>query len=403
MRMEGDHKVFVQSTGNTWGLGSMQDAMIAIASGAAFHVNVCIFVDALDEHDGNHRDLLSMLDHLTRLGDHTFFHLRLCVAGRQENIFRVAFQDCPGFAIHEHTMNDIDQYTEVRFRDAMSAKLTEDGELALYGLIDDVVDRAEEIFLWVRLVVDELIEGLWEGDSVEELRDLLSVLPTELEELYTRTLQRPIRLQARTPAKFKYERYIMFQMVTCCYRPFTLYELLAAALFLTTGKGTYPDLQRLSKEHMERRLHSRSAGLLEVAGSHSQADSELNRMLEVQFIHQTVKEYMTIGPGRVTILQEIGDERHDSGYVLILRYLISLLTSFEERNFDIDAQKFVIHNFEYYAHEVEYRGTESVGGYLEPAISRLTEANLRSTLKQIVGQTKMQTWSETLNCMRGRT
>lgn len=402
MEIEGGRKVFADSMEKTWGLSLMQDALIAIASSAVFPVNICIFVDALDEHDGNHRDLLSTLDHLTRLSYNKFFHLRLCMAGRQENIFRVAFRDCPGFAIHELTRSDICQYTEGRLKNAASANLTEDGELALSGLIDDVVDRAEGVFLWVRLVVDELIEGLCEGDSMEELQDLLYGLPTELEELYTRTLHRPNRLQARTPGKFKYERYIMFQIVICCHRPFTLYELLAATLFLTTGKGTYPELQRLSEEQMERRLHSRSAGLLEVAGSHSHADPERDRILEVQFIHQTVKEYMTTGPGRVAILQEIGDERHDSGYILIFRYLVSLLTSFEERNFDIDAQKFVIFNFEHYAHEIEDRGMESAGGYLEPVILQLTEAQRRNILTQIIDQTKMQAWSGTLNRMRGR-
>lgn len=171
----------------------MQDALIAIASSAAFYSNICIFIDALDEHDGNHRDLLSTLDHLTSLSDNKFFHLRSCMAGRQENRFRVPFRDCPGFAIYELTINDIRQYTKKRLENAVSAKLTEDRELTLSGLIDDVFDRAKGNFLWVRLVADELIEGLCEGDSVEELQDLLSGLPTELAELYTRTLHRPIR------------------------------------------------------------------------------------------------------------------------------------------------------------------------------------------------------------------
>lgn len=166
----------------------------------------------------------------------------------------------------------------------------------------------------------------------------------------------------------------MFQIVTCCHRPFTLYEVLAAALFLTAGKSTYPELQRLSEEQMERRLHSRSAGLLEVAGPHSDANPECGRTLEVQFIHQTVKEDMTTGPGRVAILQEIGDERHDCGYVLMFRYLVSLLPNFEDRNFNIDTQNFAIFNL-YYAREIEDRGMENAGGYFEPAILQLTEAH----------------------------
>ena len=404
MEGEGGRKLFASSMEKPWDIGLLQDALIALASSSVFHVNLCIFVDALDEHDGNHRDLLSTLDHLTKLSDNKLFHLRLCMAGRQENIFRAAFRDCPGFAIHELTMNDIRQYMEGRLKNAVSANITEEGELALSGLIDDVVDHAEGVFLWVRLVVDELIEGLCEGDSMEELQDLLSGLPTELEELYTRALHRPVRSEARKPKKFKYERYIMFQIVICCGMPFSLYDLLAAALFLTTGKGTYPDLQRLSEEQMERRLHSRSAGLLEVVGLRSPPELEHNpKEVEVQFIHQTVKEYMTTGPGRVATLQEIGDERHDSGYIFILRYLISLLASFEVRTLYVNAQRFAIAEFKHYVYVIEAREIESAGSYLEPAILRLPEAQRSDILMQIINEARMQHWSETLNRMSGRT
>lgn len=413
---EGGRRVFADSTKNIWCLNIIQDALIAIASTVDCHVNMCIFVDALDEHDGNHRDLLSTLDQLTSLSNNTFFRLRLCMAGRQENIFRVAFWDCPGFAIHELTISDICHYTKGRLKNAVCADLTKGGELALLDLIDGVVDRAEGVFLWVRLVVDELIEGLCEGDSMEELQDLLSGLPTELEDLYTRTLHRPFRLQARTPEKFKYERYIMFQLVLCCLTPFKLYELLAAALFLATGKGTYPELQRLSEGQMERRLHSRSAGLLEVAGSHSHTYTDSGQAMtsetdtksgqgtisRIQFIHQTVKEYLTTGPGRDAILQGIERERLDSGYTLIFRYLISLLTTFEERNCDIDAQKFAIYSIEDYVHEIEDRELESVSDCFEPAVLELTDPQRRNILTQIVARTRMEEWSGQFNSMRGR-
>ena len=93
----------------------------------------------------------------------------------------------------------------------MSGNLTKDGELALSSLIEDVIDKAEGVSLWVRLVNDELIEGLCEGDSIEEPRVLLSGIPNELGELYTRTLRRPNHTQTRARAKSKYERYTMLR------------------------------------------------------------------------------------------------------------------------------------------------------------------------------------------------
>ena len=387
-------------TSYDWSPGVLQDALFSIACKSVVDVNICIFVDALDEHDGNHRDLLSTLDRLTRLTGNNFFRLRLCLAGRQENIFKDAFRDCPGFSIHDHTTGDIRQYTERRIQDAMSGKLTRDSELALSSLIEDIIDKAEGVFLWVNLVNDELAEGLCEGDSIEELRDLLSGIPNELEELYTRALRRPNRTQTRAPAKSNYERYVMFQVVKCCREPFSLYQLLSATLFLTTGRGTYPEIQRLSWDQMERRLYSRSAGLLDAPGR--RMDGDYLRSPVVQFIHQTVKEYMTTGEGSTIILQDIKIEPQDNGFMFILRYLVYLLVTFDESNRDIDAERFAARNFAHYARKVEWHGNQSVSKVLGPAISRLTNVQQCVILEDVVDQMDMPLAPEVLNSMHNR-
>lgn len=383
-----------------WTPSVMQDALFSIACKSVVDVNICIFVDALDEHDGNHRDLLSNLDRLTRLTSNSFFRLRLCLAGRQENIFKDAFRDCPGFSIHEHTTGDIRRYTEGRIQDAMSGKLTRASELALSSLIEDIIDKAEGVFLWVKLVNDEFVEGLCEGDSIEELRDLLSGIPNELEELYTRALRRPNRTQTRAPAKSKYERYVMFEIVKCCREPFSLYQLLGATLFLTTGRDTYPELQRMSWDQMERRLYSRSAGLLDAPNPFM--DNHPLRSPVVQFIHQTVKEYMTTGEGSTIIVQDMKIEPQDNGLMFILRYLVYLLVTFDGSNRDLEAKRFAVHNFAHYAQKVERHENQSVRKVLEPAISRLTTVQQCVILEEVIKQINMDLSPVVLDSMRNR-
>ena len=385
---------------DNWSPSVLQDALLSIACKSVVDVNICIFVDALDEHDGNHRDLLSTLDRLTRMTSNNFFRLRLCLAGRQQNIFKDAFRDCPGFSIHDHTTGDIRRYTERRIQDAMSGKLTRDSELALSSLIEDIIDKAEGVFLWVKLVNDELVEGLCEGDSIEELRDLLSGIPNELKDLYTRALRRPNRTQTRAPAKSKYERYVMFQIVKCCREPFSLYELLSATLFLTTGRGMHPELQKLSRDQMERRLYSRSAGLLDATGRYM--DGEYLGSPVVQFIHQTVKEYMTTGEGSTIIVQDIKIEPQDNGFMFILRYLVYLLVTFDESDRYIDAGRFAARSFAHYARKVEWHGNQSVSKVLGPAISRLTNVQQCFILKDVINQMAMPVSLEVLNSMRNR-
>ena len=145
-----------------WTSRELLDTVLAIASESIFDVNVCIFVDALDEHDGNHRDLVSIIDALDQSKNNNFFCLRLCLASRQENIFKDAFGHCPNFQIHESTRGDIQKYTEGRIRYAVSGNLSGESHLALSCLIEEVIEKAEGVFLWVRLVCDELIDGLCE-------------------------------------------------------------------------------------------------------------------------------------------------------------------------------------------------------------------------------------------------
>jgi hypothetical protein len=126
--------------------------------------------------------------------------------------------------------------------------------------------RAQGVFLWVRLVIDEMIEGLCEGDTIHELRSLLSTIPSELEELYARALRRVRRASPRTLLNHRYEAYVMFQVASHATAQFLLYPFLAAFFFLTTGKALSSDLERLSVDQMVRRLNSPSFGLLEVPG-----------------------------------------------------------------------------------------------------------------------------------------
>lgn len=185
----------------------------------------------------------------------------------------------------------------------MKGNLTEDGQSALFSLAEDILSRAEGVFLWVRLVSDEMIEGLCEGDSPEELRDVLSGIPSELEGLYTRALCRNSRHKTRATGWLKYERYMMFQIVMCSQEPFPLHHLLAATCYLATG--THTNLKTISLDQMQRRLYSRGSGLLDAP---EQDYGSRHGHLEVQFIHQTLKGYMISGEGMVTINIGLGDK-----------------------------------------------------------------------------------------------
>jgi hypothetical protein len=99
-----------------WTVPDIVETLMLIGTNTTSELNLCVFVDALDEHDGDHNNLLSIVQELRKLIANDHFRLRLCVAGRPENKFKDAFHDCPGFAIHQHTMHDIKIYVQGRIK-----------------------------------------------------------------------------------------------------------------------------------------------------------------------------------------------------------------------------------------------------------------------------------------------
>lgn len=359
----------------SWTLNLLEEALGSIAISSNFNIGLCIFVDALDEHLGDHRNLIRILRKVSQSAQGEHFRIRVCMAGRPENVFKDAFWDCLGFAVQNLTASDIQHYTEERFRQEVSVSMTKDGKEAFSELVKEIIHKAEGVFLWVRLVCDEFVECLCEGDTIGELKRVLSALPTELGQLYTRALHRASRPQLRASVKTRYETYVMFQIVKSCRSPFSAYELLSASLFLTAGKGTHLDLQRLSREQMNRRLYSRSAGLIEIASSSD--DIVLNMYMKslaqgryanygvVQFIHQTVEEYVATDEGSRVIAEVSGSKPEVDGELLILRYLLSLFPFFSAGKLDLDVIEFVCRNFAFYAHWVEQNSDYIVSDLIE--------------------------------------
>lgn len=318
-----------------------------------------MFVDALDEHDGNHRDLISILVEWAQASEAaTLFQLRLCVAGRPENVFKIAFRTCPGFAIQDHTTNNIRHYTEDRIGKEQFGTSTEDDIKATAPLVNEIVRKANGVFLWVTLVVNEMVEGLCEGDTITELRQLLSEIPQELEDLYTRAIRRIPRKLSSALGKHKYEVYVVFQIAMHAQNPLSISQFMGAVFCTTYGESSVDDIRAMSQDQLERPLNSKSAGLLETVPSNDPDAEEC-----VQFIHQTTKEYMSSSSGQTLLMESLSERDLESGTLFILRYLISRITSNQriEKIFGWD-------NFPVYAKTLETRQHVPAGQLFEPVM-----------------------------------
>jgi ABC-type dipeptide/oligopeptide/nickel transport system ATPase component len=84
-------------------------------------------------------------------------------------------------------------------------------------LEEQIIKMANGVFLWVELVVQELVSGVADGDTIMELREKLSKIPPDLDGLYQRML-------GKIHERVRQEARNMLYWVLLAARPLTVNE-----------------------------------------------------------------------------------------------------------------------------------------------------------------------------------
>ncbi|KAF8851080.1 hypothetical protein BDZ45DRAFT_808615 [Acephala macrosclerotiorum] len=278
-----------------WDFEALQSAFEAIVQQDDVSANLCIFLDALDEHEDNNKQLLDLVFRISSLQDGASVTVKFCLASRPWSEFTLGLSKYPGFKIHDRTRGDIQEYTRSRLSSEGHHVATD-----LEALVQQVTNKAHGVFIWVRLVVDLLAKDSRDGSSPRELEQRLAETPEELRDLYAHTLR-------RIDPAYTEEAHVMLQIALCALSPLPLETFINAASVALRDEN--PKSQ--TREAMLLRLNSRSGGLLEAVESTELDSSETGyddieappypasilsgtgiMPMTVQFIHQTVKEYI---------------------------------------------------------------------------------------------------------------
>lgn len=103
-----------------WSIQDLKDALDLILNQNEIPLYCLVFLDAIDEFDGEAETVARFVKYLaqTRDGAHGVPNtkIKVCCSSRLWNIFNDYFQDVPGFKIHEHTQDDIRKYVTSRLR-----------------------------------------------------------------------------------------------------------------------------------------------------------------------------------------------------------------------------------------------------------------------------------------------
>ncbi|OBT98500.1 hypothetical protein VE01_03650 [Pseudogymnoascus verrucosus] len=224
-------------------------------------------------------------------------NVKICLSSRELTPFQGAFEAFPHLRLHNLTATDITIFTKTNFHSGIKSIPTVDETDGMDRLAEEIVLKAQGVFLWVRLVVDILIAGFNNGDTVPELRAKLESIPPRLggkRGLYIEMLKNidpEYRLQASRYIRLLLHAWNDLDLVDLEFAaegPFgrksssnaNLESLPDALIAVKAPFNLIPD-ERLEprRKKMRLRLMSRCGGLLEAPKKH------------VRFMHQTVKEF----------------------------------------------------------------------------------------------------------------
>lgn len=258
----------------------------------------CLFIDGLDEFDGDHGKLVDFIKDLSE-----YPNIKLCVSSRPWLVFEDAFKRRPSLLVQDLTYPDIMHFITSKFSgNAGFVELRERETEYADQLLEDIARKSAGVFLWVHLVVTSLLSGLANGDRVFDLQKRLSFLPPDLERLYQKILDNldPFYLEHASQ---------LFQLVREAQEPPSILcmsladEELNSILKLKIAPFDNEEINT-RVEVMKRRLNSRCKGLLEVSSEIEQSDDRgvlhlsggpEKRSLPtstVQYLHKTVKDFL---------------------------------------------------------------------------------------------------------------
>jgi hypothetical protein len=288
---------------------------------------VCLFIDGLDEFEGDHGMIIDYFKDLVVLGNGK---MKLCVSSRPWPVFQKAFEKVPSFKLQDLTMKDMTQYV----RDKLSSQsyvrdiLLKDSKDEI-DFIVEVVRRSDGVFLWIMLAVRFLLKGS-EIEDIPRLYDRLQLLPIDLDELF-RYILFDIQGESQIREASQIFHLLRAREDICLFTgdhdaaSLTVWELALAGKEFDTVLETpirQPGVEEIKDlcTLLQDTLAEPCAGLLITHPKHSKSKSRLEKSSEsdalqlaestVTYLHRTVRDFLVQPEIWKTVLSKTQRDPH---------------------------------------------------------------------------------------------
>jgi hypothetical protein len=299
-----------------WTLARLMKSYEAILAQRSLPVEIYLFLDALDEYEGRPEVIVDFIQCSVRSRSGAKTRLKACFSSREWSTFENTFSDCPGLRIHEHTEQDIRTYLSARL-----SNIYESGSLGVYDkatlcdIEENIATRAQGVFIWVRAITGILRPDYLQGVSILQLSKNAESFSEDLGEFYTDAIR-------RIPSEYREESFVMFEVILRCEHQMLIEELIATVQCATCNNiPSY--IEAMHSHELDQSLlqwvQDRGAGLVE------EVRDKTTGLKIVQFIHQSVLDFVAQPGFRSLILQQPLSLPLDNGYTWLSKRAYSYL------------------------------------------------------------------------------
>lgn len=251
-----------------------------------FHFGRIIFqVGSLTNLNESYSELIETLHALQQVPN-----LKLCLSSRPWNEFSDTFRASRSIMLQDYTEDNIRIYVLDCLKD--DHRFAKDNPRH-EALLEDIVNKAQGVFLWVALVVKSCIRGLTNADDILELEMRIRDLPSDLESFFSHMFE-------SIEGSYREQTAQIFRVVIDAVRPLSVVALaniekerIDPQYWLNTDirPFSYCELTQV-RETVTKRLNARCKGMLEITEVHKVFNSDWYTEYQVEFLHRTVRDFL---------------------------------------------------------------------------------------------------------------
>jgi hypothetical protein len=197
-----------------WKRKELFDALDKVSKQTTLLAKFCFFVDGLDEYEGDDEDIIALLQDLASCPS-----IKICVSSRPWNAFLDAFDDSKWkLVLEDLTRDDMRKYVHTMLIQNQAFSEMSKYDPRCETLVPQIAQKAQGVWLWVYLVVRDLLRDLKGEEEYPLLQRRLDSFPDELENYFENIIDRIDRIHREETAR-------IFLVAVTAIQPFPLFSL----------------------------------------------------------------------------------------------------------------------------------------------------------------------------------